>query len=81
MDRKKLWLNSRLIQSLNNHLDEDQISKSIDQLSSQVKKIESVSGPSLRTLKLRSEIKKLENNLAYCKDKISLQMGKFRDKD
>ncbi len=81
MDRNKLWLNSRLIQNLNIHLDEDKISKSIDQLSGQVKQIESVSGPSIRTLKLRNEIKKLESNLAYCRDKFGIQMDKYRDKD
>ena len=80
MERNKLWFNSRLIQNLNTCLNEDQISNSISQLSGQVKQIESVSGPSLRTIKLRNEIEKLEDKLAYCRAQANLRTKNYRDK-
>lgn len=80
MEREKLWLNSHLIQSLNTCLNEDHISNSISQLSGQVKQIESVSGPSLRTIKLRNKIENLEDKLAYCIEQSNLRRKNYRHK-
>ena len=80
MDGNKLWLNSRLIQSLDTSLDEDQILSSINRLTVQKKQIESVSGASLRTIKLRNEIEKLEEKLTYCREQTSLRRRRDGEK-
>ena len=80
MERNKLWFNSHLIRNLNTCINEDQISNSLNRLSSQVKQIESVSGPSLRTIKLRNEIEKLEDKLAFCREQAGLRTKHNQDK-
>jgi hypothetical protein len=50
---------------------------SISQLSNEVDKIESVSGPSLRTIKLRNEIARLEDQLSYSKHQANLRTQQY----
>ena len=70
MDRGHLVNNSRLLRNLNTCIDEDRLMHTISQLSSQVDKIESVSGPSRRTIKLRNEIARLEDQLSIVRIKL-----------
>lgn len=79
MSREQLINNSRLLTSLDTHLNEDQLSSSIAQLSSEVNKIESVSGRSLHTIKIRSEITKLEDKLAYTRNQANLRTQQFHE--
>ena len=78
MDRGHLVNNSRLLRNLNTCIDEDRLMHTISQLSSQVDKIESVSGPSRRTIKLRNEIARLEDQLSYSKNQAILRTQQFR---
>ena len=77
MSRTHLFNNSRLLQNLNTSVNEDHIFSTISQLRKEVFKIESVSGRSLRTIKLRDEIAKLENQLSYSKNQSNLRMQEF----
>ena len=52
---------------LNTNLEEDQILESITKLRVEFNRIESTTGPSKRTDCIRSEIKRLGKQLAYCK--------------
>ena len=79
MSREQLINNSRLLTNLDTHLNEDQLSSSIAQLSSEVNKIESVSGRSLHTIKIRSEITKLEDKLAYTRNQANLRTQQFHE--
>jgi len=54
--------------SLDTNIEEDQILESISKLRLQIYQIETTTGPSKRTGCIRSEIKRLESQLAYCKD-------------
>ena len=73
MSRAHLVNNSRLLKNLNTSVNEDHISNSISQLRNEVFKIESVSGRSLRTIKLRNEITKLEDQLSYSRNQANLR--------
>jgi hypothetical protein len=77
MDRGHLVDNCRLLRNLNTCIDEDRLMHSISQLSNQVDKIESVSGPSLRTIKLRNEIARLEDQLSYSKNQSNLRTQQY----
>jgi hypothetical protein len=77
MDRGHLVDNCRLLRNLNTYIDEDRLMRSISQLSNQVDKIESVSGPSLRTIKLRNEIARLEDQLSYSKNQSNLRTQQY----
>jgi len=79
MSLGQLSNNSRLLTNLDTHLNEDQLSSSIAQLSSEVNKIESVSGRSLHTIKIRSEITKLEDKLAYTRNQANLRTQQFHE--
>jgi len=79
MDRGHLVDNCRLLRNLNTYIDEDRLMRSISQLSNQVDKIESVSGPSLRTIKLRNEIARLEDQLSYSKNQSNLRTRQFHN--
>ena len=68
MTKEYLAANSRLLHSLSAHINEDRVNNSISQLTSEVERIETYSGPSLRTIKIRKEISMLEAKLAYCKE-------------
>ena len=70
--------NCWLLQHLNTYINEDEISRSILVLRHEIRKIESVSGPSLRTIKMHNEITKLEDQLTYSKDQASLHTRQFR---
>ncbi len=72
MDRGHLVDNCRLLRNLNTYIDEDRLMRSISQLSNEVSQIESVSGRSLRTNKMRNEIAKLEDQLSYSKNQANL---------
>lgn len=78
MDRNKLWQNSRLVQNLNTYFNEDRISDSITQLKLRIHQIESVTGPSKRTSKMRAEISKLELELSYCREQAGFRTRRFR---
>ena len=77
MDRGHLVDNCRLLRNLNTYIDEDRLMHSISQLSNEVDKIESVSGPSLRTIKLRNEIARLEDQLSYSKHQANLRTQQY----
>jgi len=79
MKPNSLTVNSHLLRNLNCHVNQDEISNSILKLSAEVNKIESVSGPSRRTLKMRREIEKLEDLLSYCKSRANLGTEQFHD--
>ena len=68
MNREHLVDNCRLLRNLNTYIDEEGILRSISQLSNEVDKIESASGRSQRTIKMRNEIGKLEDQLSYSKN-------------
>ena len=77
MTRGHLINNSRLLKNLNTFINEDHIFSSISQLRNEVYKIESVSGRSLRTIKLRDEITRLEDQLSYSKNQANLRTQQF----
>ena len=79
MDRGHQVENCRLLGNLNTYIDEDRLMRSISQLSNEVDKIESVSGRSLRTNKMRNEIAKLEDQLSYSKNQANLRTRQFRN--
>ena len=79
MKPKSLTVNSHLLRSLNCHVNQDEISNSILKLSAEVNKIESVSGPSRRTFKMRREIEKLDDLLSYCKTRANPCTEQFQD--
>jgi hypothetical protein len=65
MNREHLVNNSRLLKNLDTYINEDKLMSSISELSNEVNKIESFSGRSLHTIKMRNEIAKLEDQLSY----------------
>lgn len=73
MNRGHLVNNSRLLNNLNTDVNEDQLLSSISNLSDEVYKIESVSGRSLRTIKMRNEIAMLQDQICYCKKQAKLR--------
>jgi Mg2+ and Co2+ transporter CorA len=79
MDRGHQVENCRLLRNLNTYIDEDRLMRLISQLSNEVDKIESVSGRSQRTNKMRNEIAKLEDQLSYCKNQANLRTRQFRN--
>ena len=78
MTRAHLVNNSRLLKNLNTSVNEDHIFSSISQIREEVYKIESISGRSLRTIKLRNEIARLEDQLSYSKKQSNLHKQQFR---
>jgi hypothetical protein len=79
MDRGHLVGNCRLLGNFNTYIDEDRLTRSISQLSNEVDKIESVSGRSLRTNKMRNEIAKLEDELSYSKNQANIRTLQFHN--
>ncbi len=77
MDRGHLVDNCKLLRNLNTYIDEDRLMRSISQLSNEIDKIQSVSGPSLRTMNMRSEIAKLEDQLSYSKHQAILRTQQY----
>ncbi len=77
MTQGHLVINSRLLKNLNTSVNEDQIFSSISQLRNEVYKIESASGRSLRTIKLRNEIARLEDQLSYSKNQANLRSQQY----
>ena len=73
MTKEHLTANSRLLQNLNAHINEDQVFISISRLTKEVEKIETFSGRSLHTIEMRNEIAMLEDKLAYSNDQASLR--------
>lgn len=55
--------------------EEDQILESISRLRVEIERIESTTGPSMRTKCIRDEIKRLGTRLAHCK----IQAGEHTD--
>ena len=77
MTRRHLINNSILLKNLKTTVNETHISGTISQLRKEVFKIESVSGRSIRTIKLRNEIAKLEDQLSYSKDQSDFRSQQF----
>ena len=77
MDRRHLVDNCQLLRNLNTYIDEDRLMRSISQLRNEVFKIESVSGRSCRTNKMRNEIVKLEDQLSYSKNQSNLRTQQY----
>ena len=77
MDRGHLVDNCRLLRNLNTYIDQDRLMRSISQLRNEVLKIESVSGRSRRTNKMRNEIEKLEDQLSYSKNQANLRTRQY----
>ena len=59
----------------NTDTDEEQISESISRLSIEVNRIESTTGPSKRTHCMRTEIERLESQLAYFENQAKDSTG------
>jgi len=78
MTQRHLINHSRLLKNLNTSGNEAHVSSTISKLHKEVFKIESVSGRSLPTIKLRNEIAKLEGQLSYSKNQSSLLAQQFR---
>ena len=78
MTKEHLTASSRLLQKLNAHINEDRVFSSISQLTKEVEKIETFSGRSLHTIKMRNEIAMLEDKLAYSKNQAGLRTKQFR---
>jgi hypothetical protein len=79
MTQGHLGANSRLLQNLHSHINEDHVFSSISRLTQEVEKIESFSGPSLRTIKMRNEIAMLEDKMTYCRNQASLRREQFHE--
>ena len=77
MGSDHLIYNCRLVKGLNTYINEDQLMGSIEQLNSEVNKIESISGRSLHTLQMRSEIAKLEDRLSYTQNQAKLRTQQY----
>ncbi|MCG6888227.1 MAG: hypothetical protein LJE92_01455 [Gammaproteobacteria bacterium] len=73
MNRRYLINNSRLLKNLNTEINKDHLLSTIAQLGHKVHKIESISGRSLHTIKMRSEIANLEDHLNYSKNQVILR--------
>jgi len=78
MTRGNLINNSRLLKNLNTYINEDHLLSTISQLSNEVNNIESISGRSQHTIKIRNEIAKLEDQLSYSKNQAILRTQQFR---
>ena len=59
---------SEHLNCINTNIEEDQILELISKLRLEIYQIETTTGPSKRTSCIRNEIKRLESQLAYCKD-------------
>jgi hypothetical protein len=68
MNIESSGISSKLLNSHNTHLDEDQILESITKLRVEINRIESTTGPSKRSACIRNEIERLGRQLAYCKN-------------
>ena len=79
MNSGHLVINSKLLESLNTYINEDEISDSIVKLSTEVEKIELVSGKSARTSGIRQEIANLEDQLTYSRNQASLRTQQYRN--
>ena len=77
MIRGHLVNNSRLLKNLNTYINEDQLLSSISQLSNEVNKIESASGRSLRTIKMRNEIAMMKDQIRYSENQANLRTQRF----
>lgn len=64
-NQEHLTVNFRLLDNLKTYINEDQIIDSINRLNRDIGNIESTSGPSKRTLVMRSEVDRLASLLAY----------------
>ena len=73
-----LVTNSLLLANLNTYISEDEISASISELRIEFDRINSVSGPSVRTLRIDNEIIKLEEQLAYSKSQANIRTQQYR---
>jgi hypothetical protein len=71
MTTEHLTANSKLLQRLNTSINEGEVASSISRLTKEVEKVETFSGPSLHTIKMRNEIAMLEAKLAYTKNQAN----------
>ena len=77
MDRGHLVKNCSLLRHLDTYIDVDRLTRSIVQLRNELDIIESVSGRSQRTNKMRIEVQKLENQLSYGKNQSNHHTRQF----
>jgi len=61
----------QLLDNLNLAINEARLVRRIMDMSNQAENIESTSGPSIRTQRLREEVKKLENHLVFIRSRKS----------
>lgn len=79
MKKERPHTNSRLLKSLNTYINEDNILGSIEALRSEVKRIETATGPSRRTANMQKEITSLEDKLAYCRIQANIRTVQYRN--
>lgn len=77
MGQGHIAANSRLLQNLHTYINEEQVFNAISRLTREVEKIELFSGRSLRTIKMRNEIARLQVKLDYCKDQASFRTEQY----
>jgi len=59
---------SEHINIFDTNLEKDQVLEMLSKLRLKIFQIETTTGPSRRTTNIRNEIKRMESQLAYCKD-------------
>ena len=77
MEPEHLHTNSWLLENLDTYINEDQISGSIIRLNNEINRIELISGQSRRTNKMRIEIEKLGDLLAYSRNQANIRTQHF----
>jgi hypothetical protein len=80
MDRSYLRVNSRLLSSLQTCIDEDEIGHKIADLQLTIDRIESVSGPSRRTLNLRNSVSRLQELLDFSRTQAEIRTLRYMQK-
>ena len=78
MDCNYLRANSRLLSRLQTCIDEDEIESKIADLHQRAEQIESVSGPSRRTLDLRNSASKLQELLDFSRAQAEIRTRRVR---
>ena len=68
MSLEKPDTSSEPLDCINTDIEEDQILELISKRRLEIYQIETTTGPSRRTSCIRNEIKRLQSQLAYCKD-------------
>lgn len=80
MNSSYLRVNSRLLSGLQTCVDEDEIGHKIADLQLTIDRIESASGPSRRTLKLRNSVSWLQELLDFCRTQAEIRTLRYMQK-